>query len=217
VKIDFLTLFPKQIETFLQEGVFRIAQEKGLVEYKVHNLRDWGLTARKNVDERPFGGGPGMILRIEPIDKALSELKKKDTKVIVTSAKGKLLQQETLKELSSKSDHYIIIAGHYEGIDERVIENYADYEISIGKYVLSGGELPSLIIADGITRLIDGVLGNEDSAKDESYSVTEGVEANETEYPQYTRPAEYKGMKVPDVLLQGNHAEIEKWRQNKKK
>lgn len=206
MKIDFITLFPNQIETFLKEGVFRIAQEKGLVSYKVHNLRDWGLTKRKNVDERPFSGGPGMILMIEPLDNAIKDLKKKNTKVIITSAKGQILKQKTLEKLASTAAHYIIISGHYEGIDERVIEYLADYEISIGEFVLSGGELPSLIIADGITRLIKGVLGNEESPVDESYS-NENVE-----YPQYTRPADYKGMKVPEILLSGDHKKIAEWR-----
>jgi len=202
MKIDFITLFPNQIETFLKEGVFRIAQQKGLVEYKVHNLRDWGLTKRRNVDDRPFSGGPGMVLMIEPIDNAIKELKKKGTKVIITSAKGKLLKQKMLEHFAKESNHYIIIAGHYEGIDQIVIDFLADYEISIGEYVLSGGELPSLIIADGITRLVNGVLGNDQSAIEESYTI------GDLESPQYTRPADYKGMKVPEVLLSGDPKKI---------
>jgi len=206
MKIDFITLFPNQIETFLKEGVFRIAQQKGLVEYKVHNLRDWGLTKRRNVDDRPFSGGPGMVLMIEPIDNAIKELKKKGTKVIITSAKGKLLKQKMLEHFAKESNHYIIIAGHYEGIDQRVIDFLADYEISIGEYVLSGGELPSLIIADGITRLVNGVLGNDQSAIEESYTI------GDLESPQYTRPADYKGMKVPEVLLSGDPKKINEWK-----
>lgn len=208
MKIDVLTIFPEQIKTFLTEGLFRIAFEKGLVEIKVHNLRDWTDDVHKSVDDTPFGGGAGMVMKIEPIFKALRELKKKETKVVITTPRGEKLTQQKLKSLSNNCDHYIILCGHYEGFDERIHEFLADYEISIGDFVLSGGELPALVIMDGLIRLIPGVLGNQESLAEESFE--EGLE-----YPQYTRPADFEGMKVPEILLSGHHENIKKWRKKK--
>lgn len=208
MKFDIVTIFPKQIETFVSEGVFRIAKEKGAVEIEVHDLRKWTKDAHKTVDDTPFGGGAGMVMKIEPIYEAIKELKKEGTKVIITTPRGEKLSQSMLKKLSTDYDHYIIICGHYEGIDERVHENLADIEISIGDFVLSGGELPSLVLMDGIVRLLDGVLGNANSLSEESFE--EGLE-----YPQYTKPANFMGWEVPEVLLSGHHGKIEEWRKAK--
>lgn len=210
MKIDIITIFPEQITSFIKEGIFRIAKEKGLVEINVHNLRDWTDDNHKTVDDHPFGGGAGMVIMPEPVFKAVESLKQKNTKVIITTPRGEKLTQNTVKKLSSSKSHYIILCGHYEGFDQRIHDALADYEISIGDYVLSGGELPALILVDSMVRLIPGVLGNEESLIEESFE--EGLE-----YPQYTRPADYKGMKVPDVLLSGHHENIKKWRNEKSK
>jgi tRNA (guanine37-N1)-methyltransferase len=216
ISFNIITLFPKQIETFISEGIFRIAKEKGLAQFKIHNLRDWGKGNYKQVDDRPYGGGPGMVLMVEPIFNAVEEIKKKspEAKVILTTPKGKKLNQELLNSLSAnikKQDKsYIIICGHYEGFDQRIHDHLSDLEISIGDFVLSGGELPALIILDGITRLIPGVLGNEDSATLDSF-----MKGNNLDYPQYTRPEEFKGWEVPEVLLSGNHKNIDKWRHDR--
>lgn len=211
MKFDIITLFPNQIDSFLKEGIFRIAQDKG-VEINVHNLRDWTEDKHKTVDDTPFGGGAGMVMKPEPIFKAVEQLRKDNAKVIITTPRGEKLSQTKLYSLAEEKDfHYIIICGHYEGIDERVHEHLVDWEFSIGDYVLSGGELPALVLVDGIVRLIPGVLGNADSLTDESH--TGGV----LEYPQYTRPAKFRDMEVPEVLLSGNHQEIKKWRESKSK
>lgn len=211
MKFDIITLFPNQIDSFLKEGIFRIAQDTG-VEIKVHNLRDWTEDKHKTVDDTPFGGGAGMVMKPEPIFKAVEQLRSENTKVVITTPRGQRLTQGKLYELAEEKDfHYIIICGHYEGIDERVHEHLVDWEFSIGDYVLSGGELPALVLIDGIVRLIPGVLGNEESLTDESF--TDGV----LEYPQYTRPAKFRDMQVPEILLSGNHEEIKKWRESKSK
>ncbi len=208
MKIDILTIFPKQIESFLSEGIFRIAKSKELAQINVHDLRDWAEDKHKSVDDSPFGGGAGMVMKVEPIFNALKELRGENTKVIVTTPRGRRYDQKYAQELSEDpSAHYIIICGHYEGIDERVHEKLADIEISIGDYVLSGGELPSLVIIDSILRLIPGVLGNADSALNDSFS--DGL----LEYPQYTRPAEFNGWNVPDILISGDHEKVKKWRE----
>ncbi len=213
VQFDIITIFPNSVNSFLQEGIFRIAKEKGLVKARVFDLRRWSNDKHKSVDDRPYGGGPGMIMKIEPIDKAIKDLRKKDTKVIITTPRGEKLDQKKIKKFVNKSEvgHYIIIAGHYEGVDERVYESLVDYEISIGDYILSGGELPALVFVDAYTRLIPGVLGNEESDKEESF------ENGMLEYPHYTRPEVYDDMEVPDILLSGNHEEIKKWREKKAK
>jgi tRNA (guanine37-N1)-methyltransferase len=210
MKIDIITIFPKQVSTFLEEGLFRIAQSKKLLEIKVHNLRDWTDDNHHTVDDTPFGGGAGMVMKAEPIFKAVESLKGKDSKVIVTTPRGEKLVQKTLKKFADKGNaHYIIICGHYEGIDERVHEHLVDHEVSVGDYVLSGGELPALVLVDGIVRLLPGVLGNEDSLSDESFN------DGHLEYPQYTRPADFRGMRVPEILLSGDHGKIKEWRKNK--
>ncbi len=216
MRFDILTIFPEQIEQYIRQGVTNIAMKKGLVDIKVHDLRKWSKDNHKSIDDSPFGGGAGMVMMIEPIYEAIKDIKKaidKDNvKVIITTPRGKILNQNLLTEMSSNVEsNYIILCGHYEGIDERVFDNLVDIEISLGDFVLSGGELPALVLVDGITRLIPGVLGNSSSPVDESFS--NGL----LEYPQYTRPSEFNNWKVPEILLSGNHSEIEKWRNNESK
>jgi len=210
MKIDILTIFPEMFEGPFKESMIKRAQEKKLVEIKIHNLRNWTEDKHKTVDDKPFGGGPGMIMKVEVIDKALKDLKLKNSRVILLTPQGKTFKQKTARELS-KVKHIILICGHYEGFDERIREYFVDEEISIGNYVLTGGEIPAMVVVDSVVRLIPGVVGNEKSTKDESFS--NGL----LEYPQYTRPADYKGRKVPEVLLSGNHKEIEKWRKEQAK
>lgn len=210
MKIDILTLFPDMFEGPFNESILRRAQDKLLVEIKIHDLRKWGLDDRRTVDDRPYGGGPGMILRIDVIDAAISDLRSKikdhKSKIILLDATGEKFTQQNAVQLS-KLEHLIIIAGHYEGVDHRVHEHLVDEVISIGDYVLTGGELPAMVITDTIVRLLPGVIKPE-SLTEESFSPLK----IKTEYPQYTRPEEYKGWKVPKVLLSGNHKEIKKWR-----
>lgn len=203
---DIITIFPEQVINFTKFGLLRIAQEKGLVEINIHNLRDWTEDKHHKVDDIPFGGGPGMVMKVEPIFKAIEGLKKKGSKVIAMTPRGKTLTQDMLVNLSSDDSHYIILCGHYEGFDQRIHDNLVDIEISIGNYVLSGGEISSLVLIDGISRLIPGVLGNEESLLSETFN------SNEVDFPQYTRPDTYNSWKVPEVLRSGNHKEIEKWR-----
>jgi len=208
MKIDILTLFPKMFQGPFNESIIKRAQEKGLVEIKIHNLRKWTKDKHKTADDRPFGGGTGMILMIEPIYDALKELKKKETRVILLTPQGKIFNQKMAQNLS-KEKHLIFICGHYEGIDERVREHLVDEEISIGDYVLTGGELPSMIVLDTLIRLIPGVLKKKEAIKDESFS------SKSLEYPQYTRPANFKGWQVPEALLSGDHKKIAEWRKKK--
>jgi tRNA (guanine37-N1)-methyltransferase len=209
MKIDILTLFPEMFAGPFNTSMLKKAQDIDAIEIKIHNLRKWTKDAHKTVDDRPYGGGPGMILMVEPIDKALNDLKTKSAKVILTSAKGITYTQQKAQKLS-KEKHLIIIAGHYEGVDQRVHDHLIDEAMSIGNYVLTGGEIPAMVIIDSITRLIPGVLGKKESLAEESHS-KEGY----IEYPQYTRPENYKDWRVPEILLSGNHAEIKKWRKKK--
>lgn len=187
------------------ESIVKRAQDKGLVEINIHDLRSWGEGERRTVDDRPYGGGVGMILRVDIIDKLLSKIKTKDSKVILLDATGAKFNQEKARSFS-KEKHLILIAGHYEGVDGRVHEHLVDEVISIGDYVLTGGEIPAMVVSDAVIRLIPGVLQKEAATNLESFT------QNTLEYPQYTRPEVYKGWKVPEVLLSGNHSEIEKWR-----
>lgn len=209
MKIDVLTIFPDIFKPVLNESILKRAQKKGLVAIKVHNLRDYSQDKHRKVDDRPFGGGPGMVFTPEPIFRAVKRLKTKDqrlkTKVVLLSPQGKKLNQVLAKKLS-RCKHLILICGHYEGIDERVRIKLVDEEISIGDYVLTGGELPAMVLVDAIIRLIPGVLG--DKSSNESDSFCQGL----LEYPQYTRPASFRGMNVPEILLSGNHQNIAKWR-----
>ena len=206
-KFDIITIFPKTIEEYINTGIVRIAREKGLVEINVHDLRKWTTDKHKTVDDTPYGGGPGMIMKIEPIYKAIKELKKENTLVAITTPKGEQLKQKKLVEFSKEKDlHMIILCGRYEGFDQRIHDYLVDYEFSVGEYVLSGGELPALVLVDGITRLISGVLGNESSLEEETFN------EDFLEYPQYTKPEIFNGWSVPKVLLSGNHKEIENFR-----
>jgi len=209
MRIDIITIFPEMFSPVLNESMVKRAQNKGRVKIYIHNLRDYSSDKHKKVDDRPFGGGCGMLMRPEPIFKAVEALKGKSgkvkAKVILFSPQGRVLNQEMVKRLS-KYKNLILICGHYEGVDERVREHLADEEISIGDYVLTGGELPAMVLTDAIVRLIPGVLGDKNSLNFESF------ESNLLEYSHYTRPANFRGMKVPAILLSGDHKKIEVWR-----
>jgi len=205
MKIDVLTLFPAMFAGPLDESIIMRARKKGLLDLNIHQLRDWTHDRHKTVDDKPFGGGPGMLMKCEPLFEAVESLKREGTKVILLSPSGRKFSQPIARELSQEKD-LLLVTGHYEGFDERVREGLADDELSIGDYVLTNGALPAMVVIDAVARLLPGVLGDDASSTDESFS--HGL----LEYPQYTRPAEFRGMKVPEVLLNGNHAEIEKWR-----
>ena len=212
IHFDIVTIFPEVISAYTNSSIIKRAQEKELVKINIHNLRNWAKDKHKSVDDKPYGGGPGMLMKIEPIFNCLKDLKKENSIVILTSPKGEKLTQKKLKELSQDTNaHYIILCGHYEGFDQRIHDYLVDYEYSIGDYVLSGGELPALVLVDGITRLIPGVLGNEESLVSETFN------SDIPDYPQYTKPEEFNGWKVPDILLSGNHKEIKEWRENMSK
>ena len=204
MKIDVLTLFPAMFAGPLDESIIKRARESGRLDLAIHNLRDYAHDRHKTVDDRPFGGGPGMLFKPEPIFEAVEKLTREDTRVILLSPAGRTFNQAVARELAGLG-HLLLVSGHYEGFDERVREQLADDELSIGDYVLTNGALPVMVIIDAVTRLLPGVLGDEDSARDDSFS--HGL----LEYPQYTRPADFRGMKVPEVLLSGNHAEIARW------
>lgn len=225
MKIDILTLFPEMFEGPFHESIVKRAREKKLVEINIHNLRDWAVDKHNTVDDKPYGGGAGMVLMVEPIHKALKDLTiNHQSLTILMSPQGKTYDQGKARELS-KLEHIILIAGHYEGFDERIREHLIDEEISIGNYVLTGGELPAMVIVDSVTRLIPGVLGDPKSLEGETHSklvtshkspVTNHQSlATNKKHPVYTRPEKFNGWNVPEVLLSGNHAEIEKWKQEK--
>jgi tRNA (guanine37-N1)-methyltransferase len=214
MKIDILTLFPEMFKGPFDASIIKRAESRDLIKVEVHDLRKWGEGERKNVDDRPYGGGPGMLLRVDILDAAISDFQlpisnKNKRKIILLDATGKRFTQQKAIELS-KLDYLVLIAGHYEGVDHRVHEELVDEVISIGDYVLTGGEIPAMVIVDSVIRLIPGVLGKDESSMDESHK-----EPGYLEYPQYTRPEDYKGHKVPKVLLSGNHAEIDKWRKTR--
>jgi tRNA (guanine37-N1)-methyltransferase len=212
MKIDILTLFPKMFRGPFEESIIARAQKENFVKINIYDLRRWSRDHRKTVDDRPYGGGTGMILMIEPIYYALEELKQKtkapSCKVILLGPKGKVFTQSKARKLA-QLNHLILIAGHYEDVDHRVRKYLIDEEISIGDYILTGGELPAMVIVDSIVRLIPGVLKKSEAIQSESF--TQGL----LEYPQYTRPENFKGWKVPKILLSGNHKKIEKWRAQK--
>jgi tRNA (guanine37-N1)-methyltransferase len=210
MRIDVLTLFPAMFAGPLDESIIMRARKSGLLELKIHQLRDWTHDRHKTVDDRPFGGGPGMLLKPEPIFEAVESLKRENTKVILLSPSGRKFDQAIARELAQEKD-LLLVTGHYEGFDERIRETLADDELSIGDYVLTNGALPAMVVIDAVARLLPGVLGDDESSHDESFS--RGL----LEYPQWTRPAEFRGLKVPDVLVSGNHAEIEKWRREQAK
>jgi tRNA (guanine37-N1)-methyltransferase len=205
MKIDVLTLFPAMFAGPLDESIIKRAREAGLLDLKIHQLRDYTHDKHKTVDDRPFGGGPGMLLKPEPIFEAVEKIAREKTRVILMSPSGRPFSQAIARELAQEKD-LLLVTGHYEGFDERIREQLADDELSIGDYVLTNGALPAMVVVDAVTRLLPGVLGDDESSSEESFS------GGLLEYPQYTRPAEFRGMKVPEVLLSGNHAEIAKWR-----
>ena len=223
MKIDILTLFPSMFTGPFDTSMLKKAKDAGLVEINVHDLRDWATDKHKTVDDRPFGGGKGMVLRVDVVYRALQELKNKEQKKgrnkeakirsLILSPQGKVFDQAKARELS-KLQHIILIAGHYEGFDERIAENLVDEEISIGDYILTGGEIPVMVLVDSIVRLIPGVLEPEASSN-ESFSLSNEVTSQQIlDFPSYTRPEKYLEWKVPKVLLSGNHKEIEIWRKN---
>jgi tRNA (guanine37-N1)-methyltransferase len=205
MKIDVLTLFPAMFAGPLDESIIQRARKKGLLDLKIHNLRDWTHDRHRTVDDKPFGGGPGMLLKPEPLFEAVESLRREKTRVILLSPAGRKFDQAIARDLAQQED-LLLVTGHYEGFDERVRETLADDELSIGDYVLTNGALPAMVVIDAVARLLPGVLGDDESSRDESFS--HGL----LEYPQYTRPAEFRGMKVPEILVSGHHAEIEKWR-----
>ena len=206
IKFDIISIFPKIFDSYFKESLIKRAQKKGLLQIRIHDLRKWTSDRHKTVDDRPFGGGSGMVMKVEPIFKAVKALKKKKSKVILFTPRGKKFNQKTAYKFS-KFNHLILICGRYEGVDERVAKYLADEQVSIGDYDLMGGELPAMVVIETVSRLIPGVLGKTKLLK-ERITKTKGF----IEYPQYTRPEVFKKWRVPDVLLSGNHKKIEEWR-----
>ena len=205
MKIDVLTLFPEIFPGPLGSSIIGRAIEAGKIEINAIDLRNYAHDRHKTVDDKPYGGGPGMLMKADVLFEALTDLKKDDTLVILTTPRGKVFDQKQAEVLSNEK-HILFVCGHYEGVDQRFIDKFVDLELSIGDYVMTNGNLPAMVMIDALARLIPGVLGKDESSADESFS--NGL----LEYPQYTRPYEIEGMRVPDVLISGNHAEIAKWR-----
>lgn len=208
MKIDIITLFPGMLTGFLSESMIGKAREKGLVDIDTHNLRDWGFGKWNITDDRPFGGGAGMLLKPEPLCAAIDSVKKENSVAIYLSPDGEQFDHDMAVELST-SEHLVLVSGHYEGIDQRVRDTRIDREISIGDFVLTNGTLPAAVLVDAVVRQIPGVLGAEKSLTQDSFH------RNVLGFPQYTRPVEFEGMSVPEVLLSGNHGEIERWREER--
>jgi tRNA (guanine37-N1)-methyltransferase len=210
MQFDVLTIFPEIFHGVFEFGIIRRAVEAGLITINIHDLREFTADRHRMVDDRPFGGGAGMVMKPEPLFRAIETITHDapQMRVVLMSPQGRLFNQQTAEEVS-KDARVLLICGRYEGIDERVIENLVTDEISIGDYVLSGGEIPAMVVVDAVTRLLPGALGCEQSAEQDSFS------SGMLDYPHYTRPAEYRGLKVPEILLSGHHQEIEKWRHKK--
>ncbi len=212
MRFDIITIFPEIFREVFDFGIIRRAVESGLIQIGIHDLREFTYDRHHQVDDRPFGGGAGMVMKPEPLFRAVEALRHDaqadKATTLLLSPQGRLFNQRVAEELS-RAGHAVLICGRYEGVDERVVEHLVDDEISIGDYVLSGGEIPAMVVIDAVTRLIPGALGCGESAERESF--TKGL----LDYPHYTRPAEYRGLKAPDVLLSGNHGEIERWRHQK--
>ena len=208
MKIDILTLFPDMFHGFLNESIIKRARDKGLIDIEVHNFRDYSPFKNKQVDDYSYGGGAGMVLMCEPIFLAIEDLRTEDTEVIMLTPSGTTFNQGLAKEFTTKK-HIILLCGHYEGFDER-IKTIIDREVSIGNFVLTGGEVPAMAIVDAVTRLIPGVI-NKESLTSETFN------DDMVDYPVYTKPAEFRGLKVPEVLLSGHHANINKWREDERK
>jgi len=213
IQFDFISIFPEVFKPYFEVGVLGKAIKKKLITIKAHNLRKWTRDKHKSVDDQPYGGGAGMVMMVEPFDKAARAVKKrgKKTRVILLSPRGKIFSQKDVPRLK-RYDQLIFLCGRYSSVDERVSQLVADEELSVGEYILTGGELGAMIIADAVGRHIPGVVGSEVSLKGETYT-----KKGHKEYPQYTRPEAYKAKKVPKVLLGGNHAEIEEWRKKHSK
>ena len=207
VRVDIITLFPEICRAPLAESMMGRAQQSGVLELHIHNLRDWTHDRHRTVDDAPFGGGPGMVMKPEPIFAAVESLRNDQSHVVLMTPQGRRFTQEAARALSARQ-HLILICGHYEGVDHRVVDHLTDEEISIGDYVLTNGAIAAVVVIDAVTRLLPGVLGHELSAGEDSFS------SGLLEAPQYTRPAEFRGWKVPEILLSGNHAEIAAWRKS---
>jgi len=212
MEIEVVTLFPKMFDGFLAEGVLGRAIKKGLVKINVYDMRKWAWNNYRAVDDRPFGGGVGMVIRADVIGRALKDLDIKSKRVVALSAKGKRFNQEKAEELS-KVKKILLVCGRYEGFDQRILDNMVDEGVSIGDYVLNGGETAAMVVIEAVTRLLPGVLGKDESSREESFSKMDGKRS--VEYPQYTRPEDYDGKKVPKVLLSGDHKKIEEWRKKR--
>jgi tRNA (guanine37-N1)-methyltransferase len=213
LRIDILTLFPEMFAPVLGTSIPKRAADKGLVEYHLTNIRDFATDAHLSVDDKPFGGGPGMVMMCQTLFDAVEHAEQQDSRPatrILLSPQGRVLEQKLVEELAAKP-RLLLIAGHYEGFDERIIDGLSPMELSIGDYVLSGGEIAAMVVVDAVVRLLPGAIGAEDGTADESFA--DGL----LEYPQYTRPREFRGMSVPDVLLSGNHAAIARWRLEQRK
>jgi tRNA (guanine37-N1)-methyltransferase len=210
MKIDVITLFPSTFQGPLDESIVQRARERGLIDIRLIDLRDFTHDKHRSVDDKPFGGGAGMLLKPEPIFEAVESIRTPESWTILLTPQGQQLKQAMAVELATKP-HLILICGHYEGVDERIREHLVDEEISIGDYILTNGNLPAMIVIDAVTRLLPGALGDDQSAHDESFT------RNLLEYPHYTRPADFRGWKVPEVLVSGNHASIAKWREEQRK
>lgn len=207
-RFDILTLFPEMFESPLNASLLKKARERGLIDIRITDIRDFALNKHRTADDYPYGGGSGMVMKIEPIAGALESLEPLEGALVcLMTPQGEVFNQKIARELAGES-RIVLICGHYEGVDERVRERLVQREISLGDFVLTGGELPAMIVVDAVSRLVNGVLGNEQSAEGDSFSSDHGL----LEYPQYTRPAEFRGWAVPEVLLSGHHAEIEAWR-----
>ncbi len=207
MKVDIVTLFPEICRAPLSESMMKRAQECGALDLQIHDLRNWTTDKHRTADDAPFGGGPGMVMKAEPIFAAVETLRKEGSKVILMSPAGRRFDQAVARELSQEQ-HLIILCGHYEGVDQRVIDHLVNLELSIGDYVLTNGAVAAAVVVDATVRLLPGVLGDDQSALNDSFN------NNLLEGPQYTRPADFRGWKVPDVLLSGNHAEIDAWRKS---
>jgi tRNA (guanine37-N1)-methyltransferase len=209
-----LTIFPEMFNGFLNESILKKAQGKGVIKIVLHDIRKYSTDKHHKVDDTPYGGGAGMVFTPQPLFDCIEDVKKMAPKapVIYMTPKGKRLKQTDVESLSTKFTQLILLCGHYEGIDQRVIDKLVDMEISIGDYVLSGGEIAAMAVIDAVSRLVPGAIGREASHEEETFSKKLG---RKKEYPHYTKPAEFRGMKVPEVLLNGHHAEIEKWRKSK--
>lgn len=207
MEIDILTLFPEVALAPLRESIMKRAQDAGLVEIRAHQLRDWAEGAYKKVDDYPYGGGVGMVLKPDPIFKAIDDLRTPESRILLMTPQGRSFKQADAERLSVPDTHLIIICGHYEGVDHRVVEALVDEEISIGDYILTNGAVAAAVVVDSIVRLLPGALGDAQSSVVESFSDPQLLEA-----PAYTKPAEYRGLKVPDILLSGHHGKIDSWR-----